>query len=279
VNTDKRLRLASVFAAAALALAGCTAADTSSGPGETSESAVSAEDATASDATATEDQDEADHSHEDGDADHTHDDDGAAEGNADDGAGAISSGDFLSNYVLEDVSFGTITTVTLTDTERQIETNALPNHETGEFPNPNNPNAISEQDNIWTFPLEGTYTGQAQNVKVTGVALNGVKFDPNTAERVYCESGETYNLEALQDVSDLGLDFNNAHVQPGGEYHYHGVSSLLVNIYDQGDDLVHVGFAADGNLIYYSKSGAYESSYRLLDGERRYQLHLPGATG
>ena len=266
MKSTTTLRVAALLAASALSLAGCAASESPVDSEAMPDSQASATGEATSEA-------ETGENHED---DHSHDQEGITEGGA-----SLISGDFLSNYVLEDESFGTITTVTLMGSMRQIETNALPNHETGEFPNPNNPNAISAQDNTWVFPIEGTYTGQPQSVKVTGVALNGVKFDPNTAERVNCESGETYNLEALQDISDLGLDFNNAHVQPGGEYHYHGVSSLLVNIYDQGDDLVHVGFAADGNLIYYSKSGAYESSYQILDGERSgtnctYQAPLGG---
>jgi hypothetical protein len=80
---------------------------------------------------------------------------------------------------------------------------------------------------------------------VPGVAVNGVKFEPETAETVACASGESYRVEALQDTDDLGFDFNNAHVQPTGEYHYHGVSQLLAEAADSGDDLVHVGFAAD----------------------------------
>lgn len=176
--------------------------------------------------------------------------------------------DYLSDYSLVDEARGTITTVSISDGVREIVTNALPNHETGEFPNAGNPNAISAQDNTWQFPSEPTYTGVPEGVKVTGVALNGIKFDPGTGERVTCSSGETYNLEALQEVGDLGLDFNNAHVQPGGEYHYHGVSELLVSLYDSGEDLVLVGFAADGHLIYYSKSGAFESSYSIKDSDR-----------
>ena len=220
---------------------------------------------------------EEEHTHDGDVADHTHDDEVG-------GTDAVisSAASYLADYQLVDDAFGTITTVTLTESSREIVTNALPNHQTGEFPNSGNPNAISAQDNSWSFPLVPNYTGQAANVKVTGVALNGVKFDPNTAERVTCASGEVYNLEALQDVSDLGLDFNNAHVQPGGEYHYHGVSSLLVDIYDQGSDLVLVGFAADGHLIYYSKSNAYQSSYRITSQERAgtdcvYETPLGGA--
>ena len=47
-------------------------------------------------------------------------------------------------------------------------------------------------------------------------------------------------------------------MQPTGEYHYHGVSRLVAEVAGSGDDLVHVGFAANGYLIYYSTSGAYE---------------------
>ena len=41
------------------------------------------------------------------------------------------------------------------------------------------------------------------------------------------------------------------------------MSQLLVEAYEDDADLVHVGFAADGHLMYYSKSGAYQSSYQL----------------
>ena len=59
------------------------------------------------------------------------------------------------------------------------------------------------------------------------------------------------------------LDFNNAHVQPTGKYHYHGVSQMLVDAYAADEDLVDVGFAANGFLMYYSKSGDYRPSYVL----------------
>ena len=101
-----------------------------------------------------------------------------------------------------------------------------------------------------------------------GIALNGVKFQPGTGEVVVCESGENYRIEALQDVIDLGLDFNHAHVQPTGAYHYHGSPTSIIDDFDTGRDLVHIGFAHDGFPMYYSKSGAYKSSFKLLDGTR-----------
>jgi hypothetical protein len=95
-----------------------------------------------------------------------------------------------------------------------------------------------------------------------------VPFEPGTAETVSCGSGESYRIEALQDLYDLGLDMNNAHVQPGGKYHYHGASQLLVDAFATDGDLAHIGFAADGFLIYYSKSGAYRPGYRVATEPR-----------
>ncbi len=185
-----------------------------------------------------------------------------------DQSAASGSGEYLGDYTLDDAEFGTRVEVTVADGVRTIQTNALPDHETGEFPNPGNPNTISAQDLTYSYPTEPTWTGDASFARTPGVAVNGVKFEPATAETVSCASGEEYRVEALQDLYDLGLDFNNAHVQPTGEYHYHGVSELLATAYGTDDDLVLVGFAADGYLMYYSKSGAYESGYRL-SGETR----------
>ncbi len=176
---------------------------------------------------------------------------------------AVANPDYLGGYVYVDEGFGTMVTVTVNGDGRTIASNALPNHETGQFPNAGNPNTISEQAKTWTYTTTPTYVGTPSIVREPGVALNGVKFEPDTAERVNCATGEQYRIEGLQDTFDLGMDFNNAHVQPTGEYHYHGVSDLLVEAYDNDEDLVLVGFAADGFLMYYSKSGSYESSYVL----------------
>ena len=185
---------------------------------------------------------------------------------ADPTAGTAPSGiasAYLGDYTLTDTEFGTEVTVTVANGQRTISANALPNHETGEFPNAGNPNTITAQNAQWVFPTDPVLTGTAQFAMTPGVALNGVKFEPATAETTACATGETYRLEALQDVYDLGFDMNNAHVQPNGEYHYHGVSPLLVDAFDGGNDLVHVGFAADGHLMVYSLAGAYPSGYTL----------------
>ena len=175
----------------------------------------------------------------------------------------LTESSYLGNYQLADESFGTMVTVTVEDGTRTIVTNALPDHETGAFPNQGNPNVISAQNLTWTFPTEARYVGEPTATRTSGVAVNGIKFEPGTAETVTCTTGETYRVEAIQAIFDLGLDFNNAHVQPTGEYHYHGISQLLVDAYDDDSDLALIGFAADGHLMYYSKSGAYTSGYAL----------------
>jgi hypothetical protein len=175
---------------------------------------------------------------------------------------------YFGDYQLEDATYGTKTKVTIVGDQRVMITNALPNHKTGEFPNPGNPNTISVQNKTYSFPTNPKYTGKSQWMREPGIALNGVKFEPQTAEVVECETGENYRVEAIQNVIDLGLDFNHAHVQPTGEYHYHGTPTSMIETFDTGKDLVHIGFAHDGFPMYYSKSGMYKPSFKLLEGNR-----------
>ena len=176
--------------------------------------------------------------------------------------------DYFKDYQLVDKQFGTKTTVTLNQQFRVMATNALPNHSTGKFPNSGNPNSISAQKLTYKFPLNPTFSGESKWVREPGVAVNGVKFEPETAERFVCKTGEVYKIEAIQDLLDLGLDFNHAHVQPTGAYHYHGIPTELVKQLDKGDDIILIGFAKDGFPMYYSKSGAYKPSYALADDLR-----------
>ena len=176
--------------------------------------------------------------------------------------------DFFLAYSLANAEYGTETVVTIEGDTRVMVTNALPNHDTGEFPGVGNPNTISAQNRTYRIPLNPQMSGEAVWVREPGVALNGVKFEPETAEVMRCNSGENYKIEALQDMVNLGLDHNHAHVQPSGAYHYHGAPTDVVTIFDKGEDLVHIGFALDGYPIYYSKSDEYKPSYKLIDEER-----------
>lgn len=178
------------------------------------------------------------------------------------------SKDYFGNYSIIDSSYKTQTIVKIEKEYRVMSTNALPNHKTGKFPNSGNPNSISAQRKTYKFPLNPKYVGKAKRARQPGIALNGIKFEPETAEMFVCETGEVFRIEAFQKLVDLGLDFNNAHVQPTGEYHYHGIPIDLVNSLYMGEDLVLVGFAMDGFPIYCSKSNAYKPSYQLSEKTR-----------
>ena len=74
------------------------------------------------------------------------------------------------------------------------------------------------------------------------------------------------SIAMQQAISEFGgVDANGAHVGEG-RYHYHGVPAAEVN--GTEGDLVHAGFATDGYMVYYSKSGMYTSGYTLITGPR-----------
>lgn len=158
---------------------------------------------------------------------------------------------------------------------RYISSNGLPNHSTGSFPNRNNPHRITEQNYKYKVPLSPKPSGRKTDMlgQPFGVAINGVPFDPGTAECFGQPRGGRpgsacqWREEAIQNgMRKLGLDQSNAHVQPSGAYHYHGIPRALAN--SLSGDLVHVGYAADGFRMFVSKSSQYKSGYRLRPGYR-----------
>jgi len=136
---------------------------------------------------------------------------------------------------------------------RIITANGLPDHAPGQFPNKGNPNRISAQN--YTFritlnPQTNSTPGPAQGAWF-GVALNGVPFEPGTGE--FWNGQREWNYEAKSSFIDLGLDANNAHVQPTGAYHYHGLpTGLMTKLGVDGKKMLLVGYAADGFPIYTS---------------------------
>ncbi|MEK9722795.1 MAG: YHYH protein, partial [Rhodospirillaceae bacterium] len=79
-----------------------------------------------------------------------------------------------------------------------------------------------------------------------GIALNGVPFDVLTAEYWNRDRSSGWNVEALSGAMNLGLDRNNAHVQPNGAYHYHGIPTGLLEQFPFKDKPAPLGYAADG---------------------------------
>lgn len=153
---------------------------------------------------------------------------------------------------------------------RYITSDGLPDHETGTFPNPGNPNTISEQNVNYRVTLNPVKNSTSRDQHLFGIALNGIVFEPGTAERYQASDGTVWNIEAFQNQFNLGLDSSSAHVQPTGLYHYHGVPFGLINEMDlsPNDDVVQVGWAADGFPIYYSTKSSYSSSWQLKSGDR-----------
>lgn len=177
------------------------------------------------------------------------------------------------------------------DESRVIESNAIPEHLVGVFPNRANPHTIEEQRYHFELPANPKPAAEitpTHNSSPTGapnrpfgIALNGVLFDPGTAEFWNADREADWNYEALGGALRLGLDENHAHVQPSGAYHYHGLSPLFLR--DSGVDRgIHsplIGWAADGFPIYAlygyedpedvrSPIVAMTSSYQLKKGQR-----------
>ena len=94
----------------------------------------------------------------------------------------------------------------------------------------------------------------ARPVRTTGIAANGVLIRPGTADYYDASSprghsrdrSSGWNLDGIGAAETLGLDTQNAHVGPRGEYHYHGVPVALVT----PDETSFIGWAADGFPIY-----------------------------
>lgn len=139
-----------------------------------------------------------------------------------------------------------------TDAEyRRIEANGIPDHEPGRFPNRNNPNSIAPQRYDYKVPLHPKLAAQPTPFRMQpfGIAVNGVVFDPFAAE--WWNGNPDWQYEPHGGAINLGLDKSNAHVQPNGAYHYHGIPTGLVEKLSGGKkQMTLVGWAADGFPIY-----------------------------
>ena len=180
-----------------------------------------------------------------------------------------------------------------------IDANGIPEHKVGQFPNRGNPHRISLQDYKLKLtanpvaldkpiPLHND-TGIGPPNTPFGIAVNGVLFDPGTAEFWNGDRKLDWNYEALSGAVRLGVDSNNAHVQPNGAYHYHGLPHGLMTKLkiDKTSHSPLIGYAMDGYPIYAlyghkdpknSKSEIIElkSSYKLKGGKRPMPPKGPG---
>lgn len=173
---------------------------------------------------------------------------------------------------------------------RIIDANGLPNHATGRFPNRNDPFGVRPQTYHFHMPAEPVEADALTRVGFWrfGIAVNGVPFDPAGPNwRGDPATGWQFEVMSTTARPFLGLDENNAHVQPGGGYHYHGLPVGLVRQLEArtgGSRMLLLGRAADGFPIYgpvgfedpddaKSSPRPMRSSYRLKAGSR------PGGPG
>ena len=146
------------------------------------------------------------------------------------------------------------------DTRRQLSGNGIPDHAvtSGNFATP-----ISTQRISVSMPL-APVLGSTQPTAIIGYANNSVKFDPATAGSCSANATSTANnggcvmvggsgpwmLEAIGGAFVFGTDESNAHVQPNGQYHYHGMPEGILNKMNKGQAMSLLGFAVDGFPIY-----------------------------
>ena len=180
-----------------------------------------------------------------------------------------------------------------------VNANGIPEHKVGRFPNRSNPHTIGEQRYNFKIPANQkpsqnstplhNESGRGPPNTPFGIAVNGVLFDPGTAEFYKGDRNADWNYEALSGSVLLGLDANHAHVQHNGSYHYHGLPTGLMKklgVQEKKHSPL-IGYAMDGFPVYVlygfkdpkdPKSGIskMKSSFRLKKGTRPSGLKGPG---
>jgi hypothetical protein len=171
---------------------------------------------------------------------------------------------------------------------RTITSNGIPNHPIGQFPGRYNPKAVSAQRYSFRVAEKpataagGERQPRAAGPQLFGIAVNGVPFDPGTAEFWRDDRESGWRMEAIGGPRNLGLDSSNGHVQPNGAYHYHGIPIGLMTMTARERNpkkMLLVGWAADGYPIYgpyafdkaddaTSQPRQMKPSYRLKSGSR-----------
>jgi hypothetical protein len=194
-----------------------------------------------------------------------------------------------------DSTYNSSTSVLITSTSawtcgtaRVLAANGVPDHTVGTFPNSGNPNTISAQTVTASYSLAPTKATTSTTMGgprgPAGYLLNGVKIDASTAGS--CDNAGTtcslvsntgnWSIEALgQTAFNFGTDTNNAHVQPGGAYHYHGMpEGFITKRGGSSSKMTLIGWAADGFPIYarYGYATATNASSAITVMKGSYQL-------
>tara|TARA_R110002020_G_scaffold48286_5_gene137627 strand:- start:4900 stop:5880 length:981 start_codon:yes stop_codon:yes gene_type:complete len=184
-----------------------------------------------------------------------------------------------------------------------LESNSIPNHDTGEGSARNFVAPVTEISGTFEIPRnpkpQQTPTALDQR-SYDAILLNGVvvdilsagcyrpqgnRVDANGNVAIGCRANDKWLLDPLGPGAGFGADRHNAHTQPNGQYHYHGNPMALFDDHPGPDGSPVIGFAADGFPIYGSyfkdESGALrkaKSGYSLKSGTRPSSESDPGGT-
>ena len=179
---------------------------------------------------------------------------------------------------------------------RTLTATGVPDHDVtdGSFATP-----ISTQNIAATFnltPAVVSASGTNLNKTASGYVLNGVKLDPGTAGTCASNATSTANgggcvaangtdpwtLEALGGAFKFGTDSSNGHVQPNGQYHYHGLPVGYIARASAGmQAMTLLGFAIDGFPIYaqYGYTSAMDAKSTLVAMKSSFQKKTTPITG
>lgn len=132
--------------------------------------------------------------------------------------------------------------VTFTDAHMIIESDGIPNHQTGKFPSADNPNRILKQSYKFYIPLKPKIAAKPTKTPMgpIGVAVNGIPFY------------NQYNMEGQDAVKVEVFDSCCGHPDPMGAYHYHKYPVCVKSPFkdEAGKHSQLIGYAFDGFAIY-----------------------------
>ena len=184
-----------------------------------------------------------------------------------------------------------------------LESNSVPNHDTGEGSARNFVAPVTEISGTFDIPRnpkqQKTPTALDQRsydaIMLNGVVVdilsagcyrpNGQRVDKNGNVAIGCRADEKWLMDPLGPGAGFGADRHNAHTQPNGQYHYHGNPMAMFNDHPGAEGSPVIGFAADGFPIYgsYFKDSTgtvrkAKSGYTLKSGQRPSSASDPGGT-
>jgi hypothetical protein len=132
--------------------------------------------------------------------------------------------------------------VDVTDDFFIVHSNGIPDHSTGPFPNPRNPNSIRTQSYTFKIPRHPVKADTVSPLPMgpIGVAINGIPFY------------NPYNAQGNDAAKNEAFDYCCGHPDPMGRYHYHIYPKCIHTSFTDpaGKHSPLIGYAFDGFAIY-----------------------------